>query len=137
MDVILGIPKQKSSTFFSPTYLRFVENADMIYNPSKIRALREAKGWTKSKLAKEAGLSVPSIWALENGETRMPKHDTMLRIAAALGVSVGAISAASVSESTAQRQQSELNSIFEALSQDNRTALAAAAAALLSTQKRK
>lgn len=52
-----------------------------------VRTLRERRGWTRSALAAETGLSPAFVQAVEAGY--LPKRGTGLeRIAAALGVSV-------------------------------------------------
>lgn len=58
----------------------------MIYEGHKITALRKAKGWSGAKLAREAGIKPPSLWALEHQVTKNPRAETLFRLAAALGV---------------------------------------------------
>jgi DNA-binding XRE family transcriptional regulator len=51
----------------------------------RLKALREERNLTQDQLAEEAGLSLPTISALEQGQ-RAPSWDTVLRLAKALGV---------------------------------------------------
>ncbi len=53
---------------------------------SDIKPLREAKGWSKRKLAIMAGISPAYIGLLENGQRRDPSAKKMRRIEEALGV---------------------------------------------------
>jgi len=55
-----------------------------------IRRLRMQRGLTIQKLAEMSGLSVATIWLIENGRIS-PTLRTLRKIAAALGVSVEAI----------------------------------------------
>jgi transcriptional regulator with XRE-family HTH domain len=55
--------------------------------PSKIIALREAAGWSKNKLAKEAGISQAYVSQLESGQ-KQPGIDVLSRICSALGISL-------------------------------------------------
>lgn len=55
----------------------------------KIKALREAKGWTQVELAQRSGVSQQTIGKIEVNGSREPK--TLPRIAAALGESVESI----------------------------------------------
>ncbi|MBO8136767.1 MAG: helix-turn-helix transcriptional regulator [Desulfotomaculum sp.] len=54
---------------------------------NKLKRLREAKGWTKSRLAQEANISQTYVGELEAG-TKQPTIRTLEKIASALGVSV-------------------------------------------------
>jgi transcriptional regulator with XRE-family HTH domain len=109
----------------------------MIYDAKKITALRQEKRWSIAKLAREAKLSAPSVWALEHGRTKMPKHETMVKIAAALGVPVSAISTKKLSSREMADLEEEIVATFGALQHDNRVALVAAGKALLASQKPK
>jgi SOS-response transcriptional repressor LexA len=53
--------------------------------PKRVIEAREARGWKTSELARQAKLSQPTVWALENGETKEVKHSTLQKIAAATG----------------------------------------------------
>ena len=52
---------------------------------NRIRAARQARGWTQSELADHAGVSPRTIYAVERG--RICRQATKRRILAALGVS--------------------------------------------------
>ena len=65
----------------------------LIYSPKKIIALRAAAGLNQSELARKAKISSPSLWSIEQGETKMPKASTLINIAAALGVTLQEIMA--------------------------------------------
>jgi transcriptional regulator with XRE-family HTH domain len=54
----------------------------------RIKSLREAKGWTPNRLAKEATVPQPTIWRLEKGLVRNPKMEVLRKVANALGVTV-------------------------------------------------
>src|SRR5215510_13277646 len=50
----------------------------------RLKALREAAGFTQEELATIAGLSVHAVSALERGERRRPHVDTVRALSAAL-----------------------------------------------------
>jgi len=52
-----------------------------------VARLRQAKGWTPYRLAKEAGLSGPVVYRLESGE-RGPAFGTLQAVCKALGASL-------------------------------------------------
>lgn len=101
------------------------------HSPEKIVALRGARGLNQSELARKAGLSSPTVWALENGETKMPKFETLRKVAAALGVPLAAIMAAEQPSDIDE----QLMATAGALKPANKAALLAAAKALLDSQK--
>src|SRR3982751_1415578 len=51
---------------------------------AQLKALRESAGFTQEELATIAGLSVHAVSALERGERRRPKGETVRALAAAL-----------------------------------------------------
>ena len=102
-----------------------------VYSPEKIIALREALGLNQSELARKAKRSAPSIWALENGETIMPKYETLRNVAAALGVTLQEI----MSDEQPSDIIEQLMAAAGALTPANKGALLAAAKALLDSQK--
>ena len=53
---------------------------------SRLRRLREAKGWTQRRLAEAVGVAPQTIGHLETGHVGAPKARTLLRLAEALGV---------------------------------------------------
>ena len=54
----------------------------------KIIKLREAKGWTQYRLAKESGVGQAALSHIENGKRLSPTHDTLQKICNALDVSM-------------------------------------------------
>ena len=51
---------------------------------ARLKALREAAGFTQEELATIAGLSVHAVSALERGQRRRPQRDTIRALSAAL-----------------------------------------------------
>ena len=138
MPSIIGTPKITSSSFFSSAYNSYADNLGMlIYDGKKIEALREAKRWKQSELAKRAGLSQPSVWALEHEVTKMPKFETLQRVADALGVPVKAILRTKVTGKEVAQLHENMQATFESLTDANKVALLAAAQALLDSQGKK
>lgn len=103
------------------------------YSPNKIIAAREKAGLNQSELARKAGLSSPSIWALEKGETKMPKFVTLSSVARALGVPVQAI----LDDHQPIDMDDHIQAAITSLSPANKAAILGAAKALLDSQKRK
>jgi len=103
----------------------------LIYSPRKIIDLRERLGLNQSELARKAKLSAPTVWALENGETTMPKYKTLRDIAAALGVTIQEI----MSDVQPSDIDEQIKAASGALNPANKGALLAAARALLDSQK--
>lgn len=64
---------------------------------SKIRVLREARGFSVAKLAKESGVSIPYIQHIESGRKRNPTAEVLRRLSIALGTTVSDILGASLS----------------------------------------
>ncbi|HEX8324328.1 MAG TPA: helix-turn-helix transcriptional regulator [Tepidisphaeraceae bacterium] len=61
----------------------------MALDVGKLKALREAKGWTLQQAAEAAGLGARQKWSdLESGRRANPTIDTVQRMAKALGVKV-------------------------------------------------
>ena len=54
---------------------------------ARLKALREAAGFTQEELATIAGLSVHAVSALERGERRRPQVETVRALSAALDLS--------------------------------------------------
>ena len=105
----------------------------LTYSPQKIIALRTERGWNQSELARRAGISSPSLWALENGRTKMPKFETIKSVAAALGVPMSKIMADEADPDLDTR----IAAAVAALQPANKNAVLAAAEALLRSQGRK
>ncbi len=57
----------------------------MEVNPTKLKELREAKGFSVRGLAQEAGISTETVYSVEHGH-RQPSVNTLGKIAKALGV---------------------------------------------------
>ncbi len=53
----------------------------------KLKKLRQKKGWTQQELSHRAGLSHNAISKIEQGATKKPIMQTLIKIADALGVS--------------------------------------------------
>ena len=103
------------------------------YSPEKIIALRKERGWNQSELARHAGIKPPSLWAIENGRTKMPKFETIKSIAAALGVPIPAI----MQDEESPGLDAKIAAAVAALQPANKNAMLAAAEALLKSQKPK
>ena len=54
-------------------------------NLSKVR---KEKGWTQEKLAQEAGISYNTLIKIERNGIKNPKIETVIRLAAALGIGI-------------------------------------------------
>ena len=54
----------------------------------RLRALREAKGWSQDDLARRAKLTKPYVSMLETGVRKQPSLPTLRRLAKALGVPI-------------------------------------------------
>lgn len=52
-------------------------------------SLRTARGWTRERLAAEAGVSLATIWRMERGH--LPRVQHLIGVADALGVSIDAV----------------------------------------------
>jgi len=105
----------------------------MNYDGSKIALLRNRKGWSMAELARRSGIKQPSLWALEHQVTKKPKADTLMRVAAALGVPLREIMGPS--RRTTVDLLDDLSEVFDQLDGKNKQALIAAARALLDSQK--
>jgi transcriptional regulator with XRE-family HTH domain len=57
----------------------------MEISPTKLKELREAKGFSVRGLAREAGISTETVYSVEHGH-RQPSIRTLGKIARALGV---------------------------------------------------
>lgn len=56
----------------------------------ELRDARRARGWTQAELAERVGIAVEVCGRLERGRV-LPRADTLVRLAAALGVSADAL----------------------------------------------
>lgn len=57
--------------------------------PQRIRNLRTEQKLTLEELAKKAKISKPYLWQLENKAGKSPSGEILLRLATALGITVG------------------------------------------------
>lgn len=105
----------------------------MTYDGLRIVALRNNKKMSQAELARRAQISQPSLWALEHQMTKQPKADTLLRVAAALGVPLREIMRPS-KKPTAD-MLADMSELFEQLDPRNKAAAMAAVKALLDSQK--
>jgi len=53
-----------------------------------LKKLREKKGWSQEKLAREADISYNALIKIERGRIKNPKLETLIKLAKALGVSI-------------------------------------------------
>ncbi|MEM5832264.1 MAG: helix-turn-helix transcriptional regulator [Candidatus Aenigmatarchaeota archaeon] len=53
-----------------------------------LKKLRQQKGWSQEKLAKEAGISYQTLIKIERGYIKNPKLETLVKLAKALSISV-------------------------------------------------
>jgi transcriptional regulator with XRE-family HTH domain len=106
----------------------------MQYDGKKIRSLREAQGWSMGELARRVGIKQPSLWAMEHQVTKKPKHETMVAIAAALGVTLKAIYPDRLRKKDLPTEE-HLTELFDALDDGNKQALVAAAEVMLKNQR--
>lgn len=67
-----------------PAYFGVMDNVGKLF-AMRLKAVRIQKGMTQADLAKVAKLSVHGVQSLEIGRA-WPEHDTVMRIAKALGV---------------------------------------------------
>ncbi len=57
-------------------------------NLKNIKKLRNKKGWSQEKLAREAGISYQTLIKIEQSRIKNPKLQTLVKLAKALGVSL-------------------------------------------------
>lgn len=106
------------------------------YDPQKITTLRKSKGLSMPELAKRVGVSQPAIWGLERGTTKRPRAETLIKVAAALGVPLQSILKTTKSTNS-DFSVEQMAAVYEALDPSNKQAVIAAAQALLTSQKRR
>ena len=53
-----------------------------------LKKLRNKKGWSQEKLAREAGISYNTLIKIERGGIKNPRLETLIKIAKALDVSL-------------------------------------------------
>lgn len=122
--------------FISPAYCERPDNWRMlVYDPKKIIALREAKGWNQAELARRSELSQPTVWSLEHGETKMVKFETLKAIAGALGVALEDILAVKPKGKRGEGWEEQIKAIYTALDDDGKATLIAIAQTLLNKKR--
>jgi len=57
-------------------------------NLGNIKKLRNKKGWSQERLAREADISYQTLIKIEQGRIKNPKLQTLVKLATALGVSL-------------------------------------------------
>lgn len=107
----------------------------MIYDKDKIKGLRLARGYSQTELARRAGLSQPTISAVESGEEHV-KATTLERLARALGVPLQELMKSKITNKERESQLTELVAMFDAMDDQHRSALLAAAKAFLGGKKK-
>jgi len=53
-----------------------------------LKKLRNKKGWSQEKLAREAGISYNTLIKIERGGIKNPRLETLIKLAKVLGVSL-------------------------------------------------
>ena len=57
-------------------------------NLRNLKKLRNKKGWSQEKLAREAGISYNTLIKIERGGIKNPRLETLIKLARALDVSL-------------------------------------------------
>ncbi len=71
-----------------------------------IRQLRDQRGWTQERLAREAGITVTCISNIERGATRDPNSETIAGLASAFGIEPTDLHQRWLGEAVAERARS-------------------------------
>jgi transcriptional regulator with XRE-family HTH domain len=106
----------------------------MLYDNAKIKKLREAKKLSINELGRRAGISGPSMHAIETGKTKKIVHSTLVGIANALGVSMQEILKAGNKTGPKEEMLIEAMAAYSKLSPTNQQAMLAAIRSLLDKQ---
>lgn len=53
-----------------------------------LKKLRNKKGWSQERLAREAGISYQTLIKIEQNRIKNPRLETLIKLAKALGVSI-------------------------------------------------
>jgi len=53
-----------------------------------LKKLRNKKGWSQERLAREAGISYQTLIKIEQDRIKNPKLETLIKLSRALGVSI-------------------------------------------------
>lgn len=107
----------------------------LVYDKARLIALREERGWSRSELARRAGLKQPSLWAIEHGRTKEMKLSTAGKIARALGVPIAALVARSALGGDADTTE-QLVAAWDALDEGGKGVLLNVAQTLIKQQKK-
>lgn len=75
----------------APNYANLHYVTDTPVDRVRLRALREAKGWSQARLAREAGVHQTVVNRVEKGTAQNPRIESIRLIAKALGVHVEAL----------------------------------------------
>lgn len=103
----------------------------------RVQAIRKAKGLGQGELARKAGIKQSTLSDLERGDSKNPRGDSLVKIANALHVSQEWLITGEglpVQPVVPNIDESELLAIYRDLGEANKTALLAAARAMLGTQ---
>ena len=102
----------------------------------RIRDLREARGLEQGDLAKLARIKQSTLSDLERGRSKSPRGDTLVKLAAALEVDPDSLMTGDPKQHKPQPdiEHAELLDIYLALTDSHRSALLAAARAMLGSQ---
>jgi len=57
-------------------------------NLRNLKKLRNKKGWSQERLAREAGISYNTLIKIERGGIKNPRLETLIKLAKTLGVSL-------------------------------------------------
>lgn len=111
-------------------------SADMLAG-RRIRQERKAQKLSQEELARQAGITQPSLSEIETGETKNLRGQTLLGIARALRLNTWWIltgNGQKFADKALSDQESALLGVFESLSDANRSAVIAAAISLYESQ---
>lgn len=103
----------------------------------RIKALRVAQGLSGAALAKKCGIKAPSLWEIENNETKSLKADTLMALARHLKTNATYIwtGVGHLSENLdPNAEEAEAAALYRQLRPENRVAWMAAGHALRQTQ---
>lgn len=101
---------------------------------SRVRTLREAAGLTVAELARRIGIRQPSLWLIEDGQTKTLRGSTLMKLAEVLNADPAWISTgrgAPYRMTVAGPDEGELISIYRNLPPDAQKALLGAAKGLI------
>lgn len=97
----------------------------------RVEGLREDRGWTQPVLAAMAGISQPTLWAIENGQTKEVTARSLIGIARALETTWEYLWDGA-EDADGSEQEAELVSIFRRLQEPGRLAVLQSARSVLS-----